>query len=108
MQDYHLIPLGRELRERGVKNAIGFFLHIPWPARELILTLPRHRQLVEALFHYDVVGFHTDEWKNAFQAMSLYDAGGMALSDGRVTRVRPHRAAARRSRSASTPRVSRR
>ena len=85
IQDYHLIPLGRELRERGVKNAIGFFLHIPWPARELILTLPRHRQLVESLFHYDVVGFHTDEWKNAFQSYVIHDADGMALSDGRLT-----------------------
>jgi trehalose 6-phosphate synthase len=85
IQDYHLIPLGRELRMRGLKNAIGFFLHIPWPARELLLTLPRHRQLVEALFHYDVIGFHTEEWKNAFLSYVLYDAGGMAMSDGRAT-----------------------
>ena len=85
VQDYHLIPLGRELRMRGLKNAMGFFLHIPWPARELILTLPRHRQLVEALFHYDVVGFHTEEWKNAFLSYVLQDASGMALSDGRAT-----------------------
>ena len=84
VQDYHLIPLARELRARGVKNAIGFFLHIPWPARELILTLPRHRQLVESLFHYDVVGFHTEEWKNAFNSYVLYEAGGMQLTDGRV------------------------
>jgi trehalose 6-phosphate synthase len=84
VQDYHLIPLARELRARGVKNAIGFFLHIPWPARELILTLPRHRQLVESLFHYDVVGFHTEEWKNAFNSYVLHEAGGMQLSDGRV------------------------
>ena len=82
VQDYHLIPLGRELRERGAKNAIGFFLHIPWPARELVATLPRHRQLVEAMFHYDVVGFHTEEWKNAFISYVLYEAGGMQLSDG--------------------------
>lgn len=84
VQDYHLIPLARELRARGVKNAIGFFLHIPWPARELIVTLPRHRQLVESMFHYDVLGFHTDEWKNAFNSYVLYEAGGMQLSDGRV------------------------
>ncbi len=84
VQDYHLIPLGRELRARGIKNAIGFFLHIPWPARELVATLPRHRQLVESLFHYDVVGFHTDEWKNAFLSYVLYEAGGMQLSDGSV------------------------
>ncbi|MEZ5956109.1 MAG: trehalose-6-phosphate synthase [Hyphomonadaceae bacterium] len=85
VQDYHLIPLGRELRQRGLKNAMGFFLHIPWPARELILTLPRHRQLVESLFHYDVVGFHTDEWKDAFLSYVLHDAGGATHSDGRAT-----------------------
>lgn len=84
VQDYHLIPLGRELRERGAKNAIGFFLHIPWPARELVVTLPRHRQLVESLFHYDVVGFQTEEWKNAFMSYVLYEAGGMAFTNGRV------------------------
>ncbi|MEZ6021909.1 MAG: alpha,alpha-trehalose-phosphate synthase (UDP-forming) [Hyphomonadaceae bacterium] len=84
IQDYHLIPLGRELRERGIKNAIGFFLHIPWPARELVVTLPRHRQLVESMFHYDVVGFHTEEWKNAFLSYVLYEADGMTLSDGRA------------------------
>lgn len=84
VQDYHLIPLARELRARGVKNAIGFFLHIPWPARELILTLPRHRQLVESMFHYDVLGFHTEEWKNAFNSYVLHEVGGMQLSDGRV------------------------
>ncbi len=84
VQDYHLIPLARELRARGVKNAIGFFLHIPWPARELILTLPRHRQLVESMFHYDVLGFHTEEWKDAFNSYVLHEAGGMQLSDGRV------------------------
>jgi trehalose 6-phosphate synthase len=84
VQDYHLIPLGRELRERGIRNAIGFFLHIPWPARELVVTLPRHRQLVESLFHYDVIGFHTKEWRNAFVSYVLYEAGGMAMTDGRV------------------------
>ncbi|MDZ4691806.1 alpha,alpha-trehalose-phosphate synthase (UDP-forming) [Terricaulis sp.] len=84
VQDYHLIPLGRALRERGAKNAIGFFLHIPWPARELMATLPQHRQLVEAMFHYDVVGFHTDDWKNAFNNYVLHEVGGMQLTDGSV------------------------
>ena len=84
VQDYHLIPLGRELRERGIRNAIGFFLHIPWPARELVVTLPRHRQLVESLFYYDVVGFHTQEWRNAFVAYVLYEASGLAMTDGQV------------------------
>ena len=84
VQDYHLIPLARELRNRGLRNAMGFFLHIPWPARALILTLPKHRELVESLFHYDLVGFHTEEWLEAFQSYVLKEAGGELLPDGRL------------------------
>jgi trehalose 6-phosphate synthase len=80
VHDYHLIPLARELRELGVKNPIGFFLHIPWPARQLVTTLPRHAQLVEALFTYDLVGFHTEEWLSAFRDYVLVEAGGEVLA----------------------------
>jgi trehalose 6-phosphate synthase len=31
VHDYHLMPLAKALRERGHKNRIGFFLHIPCP-----------------------------------------------------------------------------
>ena len=31
VHDYHLIPLARALRARGLSNRIGFFLHIPMP-----------------------------------------------------------------------------
>ncbi|GEO80270.1 alpha,alpha-trehalose-phosphate synthase (UDP-forming) [Pararhodospirillum oryzae] len=85
VHDYHLIPLGRELRQRGVKGPLGFFLHIPWPARQLLVTLPRDRALVEALFSYDLVGFHTEEWLDAFVAYVLREAGGTVLPDGRLS-----------------------
>ena len=84
VHDYHLIPLGRELRALGVTNPIGFFLHIPWPAPQLLTTLPRHRQLVSALFDYDLVGFQTDEWLWAFESYVLGEAGGGWLDDGRL------------------------
>ncbi len=66
VHDYHLIPLGSELRARGVRNRIGFFLHTPWPVMRLLLSLPSHRQLVEALFDYDVVGFQCQAWLESF------------------------------------------
>lgn len=66
VHDYHLIPLGSELRRRGVHNRIGFFLHIPWPPMRLLLSLPSHRELVESLFDYDVVGFQTEDWLDSF------------------------------------------
>ncbi len=85
VHDYHLFPLGRELRRLGVSNPIGFFLHIPWPPRQLMATLPRHSQLVESLFDYDLVGFQTQEWLQAFEDYVVMEAGGAALTDGRLT-----------------------
>ena len=60
VHDYHLIPLARSLRERGFKNRIGFFLHIPFPPPEIVTALPNHDRLIPALCHYDLVGFQTD------------------------------------------------
>ncbi len=85
VHDYHLFPLGRELRRLGVKNPIGFFLHIPWPPRQLMATLPRHSRLVEALFDCDLIGFQTDDWLQAFQDYVLMEADGEVLPDGRMS-----------------------
>lgn len=94
VHDYHLAPLARELRALGVKNRIGFFLHIPWPARQLLVTLPGHRKLVEALFHYDVVGFQTQDNLSAFAGylaneigVERPDSDGVVTAFGRSTRL---------------------
>ncbi len=84
VHDYHLIPMARELRRLGVKNRIGFFLHIPWPAHQLMVTLPSHKALVEALFDYDLVGFQTPEYVTAFQEYVLAEAGGEILGEDRL------------------------
>ena len=61
IHDYHLIPCGEQLRRMGITHRIGFFMHIPWPSAELLVTLPQHRALVQALFAYDLVGFQTPQ-----------------------------------------------
>src|SRR5262249_23786764 len=61
VHDYHLMPLAKALRERGHKNRIGFFLHIPCPPPEIITALPHHDQLLPALCEYDLVGFQTGD-----------------------------------------------
>lgn len=66
VHDYHLIPLGERLRARGVKNRIGFFLHIPWPPTNLFVSLPFHERLVRTMLEYDLIGFQTDEWRDGF------------------------------------------
>jgi trehalose 6-phosphate synthase len=85
VHDYHLVPLARELRRAGVTNPIGFFLHIPWPPPEIMATLPRHHEFVRALFDYDLIGFQTDQWLNAFLAYVREEIGGETHNDGRVT-----------------------
>jgi trehalose 6-phosphate synthase len=85
VHDYHLIPLALELRRRGLKNRIGFFLHIPWPARRLFAALPNHRELVEALFAYDLVGFQTEDSLTAFQEYLVQQADGRLHADGTAT-----------------------
>jgi trehalose 6-phosphate synthase len=61
IQDYHFLALGAELRDLGVTQPIGFFLHTPWPARAVIAGVPNHRELIEAMLSYDLIGFQTDE-----------------------------------------------
>ncbi|WP_411288060.1 trehalose-6-phosphate synthase [Phenylobacterium sp.] len=84
VHDYHLIPMARELRRLGVKNRIGFFLHVPWPAHQVFTTLPGHRKLVEAMFDYDLVGFQTQEYQNAFEEYVVTEAGGELTGAGRL------------------------
>ena len=75
IHDYHMIPLARDLRRRGIKNRIGFFLHTPWPVRQLLVTLPYHRRLVESLFDFDLLGFHTREWLDLFRGYVASEPG---------------------------------
>jgi trehalose 6-phosphate synthase/phosphatase len=66
VNDYHLIGVGRELRELGVTSQIGYFLHIPFPSLDLFLKLPWRFQILKALLAYDMVGFQTQRDKNNF------------------------------------------
>jgi trehalose 6-phosphate synthase len=66
VHDYHLIPLGEQLREQGFGNRIGFFLHTPWPPASLLMSLPDHRELALSMLAYDVIGFQSQEWLDAF------------------------------------------
>ncbi len=84
VHDYHLIPLGRELRRFGVKQPIGFFLHTPFPAAELLRVLPNHGDLIRSLCDYDLVGFQTASDLAGFQDYLLRRAGASAAGHGRL------------------------
>ncbi len=93
VQDYHLIPLGRELRDRGITNRIGFFLHTPFPPYDVFRALPERNALLRSFFAYDLVGFQTP-WDVRHFAESVArelgaevdSATGVATLDGRSLR----------------------
>ena len=84
IQDYHFLALGAELRELGVTQPIGFFLHTPWPARAVTGAVPHHRELIEAMLAYDLIGFQTEEDCENFLAYVQADLA-LAVHDGIIT-----------------------
>ncbi len=79
IHDYHLIPLARCLRELGVSNRIGFFLHIPMPPPDVLHALPVHRDLLDALACHDLTGFQTrtdlDNYRHALRQHGIASRG---------------------------------
>jgi trehalose 6-phosphate synthase len=94
VHDYHLIPLASELRDRGVRSPIGFFLHVPFPHYEVLRALPVHKELLQALLAYDLVGFQTEADRQAFLGAVRAVWGDGSVTPQGVIRVdRPVRAA---------------
>jgi trehalose 6-phosphate synthase len=93
VHDYHLMPLARALRERGHKNKIGFFIHIPFPPMEILTALPNHERLIPSLCNYDLVGFQTEIDATNFSRYLTNEAGLKRIGedsfefDGRSVRI---------------------
>jgi trehalose 6-phosphate synthase len=85
VHDYHFLAFGEEMRRMGVSNRMGFFLHIPFPAPEVLVALPSHAQMVRALFAYDLIGFQSEHDLGCFTNYVLQEAGGEQLADGRLS-----------------------
>jgi trehalose 6-phosphate synthase len=81
IQDYHLLPLGSELRRLGVDQPVGFFLHTPWPTRCSMLGVPHHRDLVGAMLAYDLIGFQTDDDRQNFADYVVQELGLPVVDD---------------------------
>jgi trehalose 6-phosphate synthase len=59
VQDYQLMGLGQVLAQRGMKNRLAFFLHIPFPPPDIFAKLPWRMEVLRGLLRYEVVGFQT-------------------------------------------------
>ena len=66
VHDYHLIPLAAALRRRGLRNRIGFFLHVPFVPATAFAVLPQGEELLGDFCAYDVIGFQTETHRQDF------------------------------------------
>jgi trehalose 6-phosphate synthase len=85
VQDYHFLALGAELRELGVTEPVGFFLHTPWPVSAVIEGVPHHRELIAAMLAYDLIGFQTEEDCDNFLSFARDELALKVDGEGVVT-----------------------
>jgi trehalose 6-phosphate synthase/phosphatase len=72
VHDYHLMLVPGYLRDMGIKNRIGFFLHTPFAAPKVMLGLPHIHELLAGLCAADVLGFQTErDVDNFWQCMRV-------------------------------------
>jgi trehalose 6-phosphate synthase/phosphatase len=84
VHDYHLMLLPGLLREARPFAAVGFFLHIPFPASEVFRILPRREELLRGLLGADLLAFQTHADLQHFRASLLRICG----IESRMDRVR--------------------
>jgi trehalose 6-phosphate synthase len=80
--DYHLLCLAEALREAGLSNRMGLFLHTPFPAPAVFMTNPAHEALIRAMCQFDLLGFQTEDDRTAFADYVLRQAGESARDGG--------------------------
>jgi trehalose 6-phosphate synthase/phosphatase len=66
IHDYHLLLVPGLLRQRLPDAAIGFFLHVPFPAADVFRVLPWRREILEGMLGASLVGFHTETYASHF------------------------------------------
>jgi len=68
IHDYHLFSLPSLIRKAVPNVRIGFFLHIPFPAYELMRILPKKTRsmLLDGVLGADLIGFHTFDYCKHF------------------------------------------
>lgn len=82
VHDYHFLPFAAELRAMDIGNPIGFFLHIPFPAPEILAGLPNAERLVRRMLAYDVIGFQTRRDAANFRRFAVEELGAVERDGG--------------------------
>lgn len=83
VHDYQLCLVGHYLKQKGFRNPVIFFLHIPFPSSDLFRRLPQRLELIDALCAYDTIGLHTRQDRENFvdAACWMFDDVGVRHRD---------------------------
>ena len=81
VHDYHFLSVAYYCRQLGMRNRIGFFLHIPFAPLIFWQQLNQSAELIEHLAHYDVLGMQTQQNKTNFLAVFRHYLKASLLSD---------------------------
>ncbi len=81
VHDYQLLYVAEAARDAGLTNRIGLFLHTPFPAPGVFMTIPAHADLFRAVCRYDLLGFQTELDRAAFIDYAVRHAGGSVRGD---------------------------
>ena len=92
IHDYQLCLVPKMLRARIPGATIGFFLHIPFPASEVLRILPWREQILEGMLGADLIGFHTFTYRSHFassilRVLGISTPGDRAVVDGREIKL---------------------
>jgi trehalose 6-phosphate synthase/phosphatase len=74
IHDYHLLLVPGMLRDLGVANRIGFFLHTPFARPDCLAELRQSAEVLASMAAVDIAGFQTERDSTAF-TQALQDAG---------------------------------
>lgn len=66
VHDFQLCLVPKMLRDLLPAARIGFFLHIPFPTREVFRALAPRKELLEGMLGADLIGFHTYDYARHF------------------------------------------
>lgn len=90
-EDYHLLLAGKMLRERWRRRApLLYFHHTPWCEPSYFALLPDsvRDEILTAMLAYDVVGFHSRRWAEAFMSCCERLVPGVRRDGDTLTRAR--------------------
>ncbi len=95
IHDYQLMLVPSMLREKLPGARIGFFLHIPFPASEILRVAPQREELMRGLLGADLIGVHTYEYADhlaqSFRGiLGLESRQGVVNLSGRSVRIEAH------------------